>query len=135
MIELFSFVSRSNTRMLRLNRYSYALGLHQTAEYWNLDHVPESDFVESLIFSKHLRSLSSRMFSAGDVILYRNEGALMHAGIVEGDIIRSKWGMEGSIYRHSTFSIPRRFGSEIAFFQVAEHEDLIRRMREYPDNR
>ncbi|HTF34517.1 MAG TPA: hypothetical protein VK714_12580 [Myxococcota bacterium] len=75
------------------------------------------------------RRRSAEAASAGDLIFYRGDKILKHAGVIRDVGIESKWGLEGSIYRHSTLAVPKKYGSELRFFHSPDVETILYELR------
>jgi hypothetical protein len=127
-IEVVAYARREDKRMVSLNCFAYALGLASVDEYWALHYVPESDFMEELIGAGQLKARPAEDACAGDMILYRANSVLRHAGLITETSIESKWG-EGAIFRHSTLAVPKKYGSELSFFQSPQVEALLEELR------
>jgi hypothetical protein len=53
----------------------------------------------------------------GDVVVYRNDDQICHAGIVQDGRIVSKWG-GGHVWRHGLFEVPSSYGRGAQFFKA-----------------
>ena len=61
----------------------------------------------------------------GDIILYENKGAVVHAGIMESrDVVISKWSW-GPLVKHHIFCVPAHYGNKISFYKKPDSENLI----------
>ena len=81
-----------------------------------------TEFVEILI-QKALLLLND----AGPIIVYFRDSRPVHAGLVSGDMVISKWGGEGLLWKHGTWEVPSSYGQEIrrydrVFVEAIEQE-------------
>lgn len=111
--------SRDDPARPGVNCHAYALGLHATQAFREINKSPESDFVTSLIESGLLVPQTCEDVREGDVVPYRSDQRITHSGIALRFEIESKWG-EGSIFRHSLFAVPLNYGSAISFHRSPE---------------
>ncbi|MDO8517101.1 MAG: hypothetical protein Q7S33_03155 [Nanoarchaeota archaeon] len=53
----------------------------------------------------------------GDLVVYYDEGYLMHCAIYDRNgNVKSKWDL-GNIYKHPIESVPKNYGEEVRFFR------------------
>ncbi len=103
----------------KMNCHAYALGLHTSQAFQEIGTVPESDFIASLLESGLLTLRPREEVRKRDLVLYENEQQITHSGVALPPEIKSKWG-EGSLYRHSLFALPLRYGSAVNFYAPPE---------------
>ena len=103
----------------QINCHAYALSLHTCGAFREIARAPESDFVASLVESGVLFDRPSGAVHERDLVLYRNGEQITHAGVVFPPEVESKWG-EGSIFRHTLFATPLRYGSVVSFYAAPE---------------
>ena len=103
----------------KINCHAFALGLHTSQAFREIGRFPESDFIASLLESGLLALRPLETVRERDLVLYRNEQQITHSGIAFPPEIESKWG-EGSVFRHSLFAVPSRYGSAVNFYAPPE---------------
>jgi len=77
----------------------------------------DSKFVLFLIGAAILEEISSESTVCGDIVVYSTNNQPKHAGRVAGDLVDSKWGPGGHLWRHGIYEIPLKYGSEARFFR------------------
>jgi hypothetical protein len=60
----------------------------------------------------------------------RSRRQTAHVGLVDGDRIRSKWGI-GHVWRHPRFEVPERYGDLILFFAPVKRAATVRAYNAY----
>ena len=63
-----------------------------------------------------MKTIDRREATDGAVVIYFNGNQTKHVGLVDGDRIRSKWGI-GYVWRHSEFEVPEAYGDLIRYFK------------------
>lgn len=128
-IEPTHVASYRNRHMRDVNCFHFALGLGlQLDEQLGIT-IPKSNFVEDLLSRGILRADPIAAL-AGDMVLYRLNGILTHAGVVRGSLVESKWG-NGSVYKHSVFAVPASYGSGISFTPLPSAERVLAELLAY----
>ena len=62
----------------------------------------------------------------GDIAVYFNDsGEVAHAGLVRGDLIRSKWGGIGHVWDYSTFEVPIGYGNRVQRFEPLPLREVL----------
>jgi hypothetical protein len=64
-----------------------------------------------------------------DLVVYAGSG-IEHAGLVDGDRVRSKWG-EGHVWRHPLLEVPANYGSSIRYFRRVTPEAALSSFYKY----
>ncbi len=121
----------------QFNCYAYALGLHELSDFYmtSQDGFIYSLFVKKLLSKGELRKVIDRSPRFGDIILYKDNGELTHAGVVaegEGKII-SKWS-SGPILKHNVLLLPISCGYDVSYYNPlskAVAEDLFHCYRQF----
>ena len=66
------------------------------------------------VFRGHARAESN--VATGDIVVYfTNDGDVVHAGRVYGDLVRSKWAA-GHLWDHGVLELPIGYGSMVRFY-------------------
>lgn len=68
--------------------------------------------------------------STGDLVLYRDQQQIMHAGVVEADRVVSKWGT-GHLWLHGVFEVPAKYGDVTSFYEAPVPTEMIAKFVEF----
>jgi hypothetical protein len=122
-------------RVLREFRcITYAFQLHTLREFfeirarWRITF--DDDRLVTAIVDELLVEKSRHEAVDGDLVIYLTDTGIIHAGIVSGQSVCSKWG-ESFIWQHGLFEIPAEFGSKVRYFAALPPEVTLRRFRVY----
>src|SRR5262245_35696752 len=77
------------------NCYAFAFGLVAFPEFWDLKDHPVSPVVDLEFVAATLATTHEKLQAEAtneDVVIYSTEATIVHAGIVNGPRVRSKWG-------------------------------------------
>jgi hypothetical protein len=81
----------------------------------------DGSFVQHLVGSI---LISTTVPSTGDLVLYRNDGQITHAGLVAADRIISKWG-KGHLWIHGLLEVPAQYGDTTSFYEAPPANDMV----------
>lgn len=79
---------------------------------------PGVDFVRSLVVKSRLRPAAPAR--DGDVVVYFKGEDPVHAGLLEGGDVVSKWGL-GHLWRHACWEVPAAYGDTVRLFDALAH--------------
>ena len=118
------------------NCFEFALGLAGRREVRLISrYLPSTfcngDFVQTLVDST-LNTTASP--STGDLVLYRNNAEITHAGLVSGSRVISKWGT-GHLWLHGLLEVPRSYGDGTSFYVDPSTNDILTSFIEYARSR
>ena len=66
------------------------------------------------------------------VIYYSGADKVEHAGkVVEEDLVESKWGWQGHLWKHRIYELPESYGSDAEFFSSISAEESERAFETY----
>jgi hypothetical protein len=114
----------------------YALGLANTiAGKLSIIDIPPAAIVrpEMLDFMRatgRLTEIDRREATQGAVVIYYRGNETKHVGLVDGDKIRSKWGI-GHVWRHPAFEVPDSYGDLIRYFEPVKRPAALGAYRAY----
>ncbi len=120
------------------NCYFHTFGLHRDEEVkheikTNRRCWMHDSFVGYLLEEQFLQEVSQKEARDGDIAIYLEECTPpnpKHAGIIEGDLIISKWGT-GHVWRHPLLEIPSIYGDRVKFFLRPSEDDIKRTFFKY----
>jgi hypothetical protein len=69
---------------------------------------------------------------AGEVVIYLRDGSPVHAGLITGKRVKSKWGI-GGLWEHNLWEVPRSYGDTAQTYTVARPELLESEFETYAD--
>jgi len=84
---------------------------------------PSSAFVAFLI-ANVLSEITIDEVQSGDVVVYFEGNQVQHAGIVQNDLIVSKWGTAHTL-KHKLFEVPDTYGTTVRFFRPISRDDAL----------
>lgn len=100
----------------------YALSLADTfaGKLRILDYPPAAivrpEMLDFMRAKGRLKTIDRQEATDGALVIYFNGDQTMHVGLVDGDRIRSKWGI-GHVWRHPEFEVPETYGDLIRYFE------------------
>ena len=118
------------------NCFEFALGLAGCREVQLIaKHLPSTfcngEFAEHLVDTV-LGSVHSP--STGNLVLYRDQQQIMHAGVVEADRVISKWGT-GHLWLHGLLEVPAKYGDVTSFHEAPGPTEMIAKFVEFARER
>jgi len=128
------------------NCFAVALGLYKVSQYCKLARAaaiaqghgifsdpPPRFFVNSSAFEDLLSDgtlTRKEIGEPGDIILYRQERSLKHAGVlVSASRVFSQWGF-GNSYQHERLEVPSSYGVVAGFASKPDGDAVLRRFLE-----
>lgn len=120
----------------RYNCFEYAVGLAGRREVSLISkHLPSTfcngSFVQHLLGSILIPAPSP---STGDLVLYRSDKEITHAGLVAASRIISKWGT-GQLWLHGLLEVPAQYGNAISFYKTPSAMDTLAHFIEFARKR
>ena len=124
----------ADQRTWNFNCHAYALGLHETQDFWRIreelpDVWPTGTFVSRRLLP-NLQPVSDPDQCPGDLIVYFSGQSVNHSGIVGNRLVRSKWG-SAHTWEHGVFEVPTSFGSEVRYFRRPEQSTVVAAYNEF----
>ena len=108
-----------------VNCHAYALGLYRTLEFQRILTTPDFDFIDELIAGDLLIERLPCDARDNDLVVYRSAtGKVTHSGFLVDRFVHSKWG-EGSLFEHTLFAAPARYGSDVKFFCPPKSDEVV----------
>ncbi len=108
------------------NCFEFALGVAGRREVRLIYKYLPSTFCDGS-FVQHLVDsilISTTVPSTGDLVLYRNDRQITHAGLVAADRIISKWG-KGHLWIHGLLEVPAQYGDTTSFYEAPPANDMV----------
>ena len=72
--------------------------------------------------------------STGDLVLYRDQQQIKHAGLVAANRVISKWG-DGHLWLHGLLEVPAQYGDVTSFHEAPLPTEILARFIEFARNR
>ena len=87
------------------------------------DIFPNGEFVSFLI-SEYLTLVDPALATDGDVVVYLSDTRPVHAAVIEGNQLRSKWGL-AHMWRHRVDEVPEKYGDRVLAFKPLSREVAV----------
>ena len=112
----------------RYNCHQHAFDLRNSAEVEEIAAVhpmifPSAEYV-SYLMDNLLTDVAATEADDGDHVVYLDEDAVKHTGILRSGKVESKWGL-GHLWEHGTWEIPISYGNEVCFFKKASRSECV----------
>jgi hypothetical protein len=122
--------------MAGYNCFEFALGLAGQREVRLISkHLPStfcnSEFAQHLVDSA-LAPVTPP--STGDLVLYRDHQQITHAGLVEANRVRSKWGT-GHLWLHGFLEVPATYGDVTLFYKAPVLAEVLTKFLKFARER
>jgi hypothetical protein len=107
---------------------AYAFQLYQWAGLSDLTKnravIFDDTLVKAMVAELHEKPRQDAV--DGDLIIYSTDTEIVHAGVVRGQGVRSKWG-KAYVWDHATFEIPTEYGRSVRYFASQPREVTLER--------
>lgn len=115
-------------RILQFNCFAYAFQLWRLKGFFDLTEGRAVDFDDTLVNAMVAELDPKPRHDAVncDIVIYSTDTRIVHAGMVSGQGVRSKWGT-GYIWDHGTFEIPAEHGRSVRYFASQPPEVICER--------
>ena len=133
----YCFCSRVNNAGC-YNCYKYAFGVHNDQRINNVENEFReslflSDFVRHILKNSLLDEINVEEIKENDIVLYFKDNEVLHGGKIYENLVVSKWGAEGALWKHDTFEVPTIYGDEVKYYSNIQPDEIVNEFLEYYD--